>query len=220
MEPIWIGSIMGQIKLSDKGHLGDYPHPVWYYPNGAANILSLSNVSRSNRVTTDTRQSQAIQVHMKDGSTINFTLTNNGLWVHHVNNPQYVQNMWLLLSTVSEKKQLYTKGAYKHSVMAHKLQNIIMHPSTWKFQDSIIDQMGDCPVTKADIQAADLVQTLDPSKERQYRDKIPMCQQVSIQYQEMFFDIYHDVTTSRSSTKSYCSSLSHVASSLEQWRHY
>jgi hypothetical protein len=102
-EPIWIGPIAGWIKLSNKGYLGNYPHPVWYNPNGAANILSLFNMSRSYRVTMDTRLSQAIQVHMKDGSTINFKPTRNGLWVHHINNPQYVQNMWLMLSTSVQK---------------------------------------------------------------------------------------------------------------------
>jgi hypothetical protein len=56
---------------------------------------------------------------------------------------------------MSNKKQLHTKRAYKRAVMAHTLQNIIMHPSTRKYQELIIDHMGDCPVTQADIQAAE-----------------------------------------------------------------
>jgi hypothetical protein len=128
VKPIWIGSILGWIKVLDKGHVGDYPHPVWYNPNGAANILSLFNVSRSYRVTMDTRQSQAIQVHMKDGSTINFKPTRNGLWVHHVNNPQYVQNMWLMLSMVSEKSRQQPRLRY---ALSHFEPIVCRDSSVW-----------------------------------------------------------------------------------------
>jgi hypothetical protein len=94
-------------------------------------------------------------VHMNDGTSIEFRPMRNGLWVHHIDNVQHEQNMWSMLSTVSNKKQLYTKRAYKHAVMEHRLQNIIMRPSMQKYQDLIIDHMGDCPVTWADIQAAE-----------------------------------------------------------------
>jgi hypothetical protein len=144
---------MGRIKLTKQGYLGEYPFPVWYNPDGVAN--SLFNVSRSYRVTMDTKRSQTIWVHMNDGTSIDFRLTRNGLWVHHIDDVRHVQNMWSMLSTMSNKKQLYTKRAYKCAVMARRLQNIIMHPSMWKYQDLIIDHMGDCPVTQADIQAAE-----------------------------------------------------------------
>jgi hypothetical protein len=65
------------------------------------------------------------------------------------------QDMWCMLSTVSDTKKLYTKRAYKRTLLARKLQNIIMRPSTRRYQDTIIDFMGDCPVTKADVQAAE-----------------------------------------------------------------
>jgi hypothetical protein len=109
--PIWISSIAGCIKLTKKGHLGTYPHPVWYNPKGIVNILSLYNVSAFYQVTMDTMHSKTMKFHVKDNSTINFAPTENGLWVHHVDNPQTVQDMWSMLSTVSSKKELYTKGA-------------------------------------------------------------------------------------------------------------
>jgi hypothetical protein len=52
-ELITIGSLGGQIKLNQKGYLGNYPYPVWYNPNGIANILSLFNISKAYRVTGD-----------------------------------------------------------------------------------------------------------------------------------------------------------------------
>jgi hypothetical protein len=68
--------------------------------------------------------------------SINFTPTANGLWVHHIKNPQYIQDVQLMLLTVSEEKKMYTKQAFKHALLAQKLQNI-MQPSTCSYQDSI-----------------------------------------------------------------------------------
>jgi hypothetical protein len=59
-----------------------------------------------------------------------------------------------MLSTVSDKKRLYARRAYKRAILAQKLQNIIMQPSTCSYQDTIIDYMADCPITKANIHAA------------------------------------------------------------------
>jgi hypothetical protein len=154
-EPIWIGSLGGRIKLTQKGLLGNYPYPIWYNPNGMANILSLFNVAKAYLVTMDTMHSHTLQVHINDQSTIDFTPTTNGLWVYRVNNPQSVQHMWSMVSTVGDQKKIYTRRAYKCAVLARKIQNIIMQPSTRSYQDVIIDHMPDCPVTKADIQAAD-----------------------------------------------------------------
>ena len=35
------------VYLKYKGYLGDYPEPVWYYPQGMANIMSLYNVKNT-----------------------------------------------------------------------------------------------------------------------------------------------------------------------------
>jgi hypothetical protein len=101
----------------------------------------------------DTMHSKTMTVHVNNNSKINFAPTENSLWVHHVDNPQTVQDTWSMLSTVSNKKKLYTKRAYKRAVLAIKLQNIVMQPSTHRYQDNIINYMADCLVTKADIQA-------------------------------------------------------------------
>jgi hypothetical protein len=152
-----------RIKVDVMHMAVDVPHLVWYNPDGAANILSLFNVLKSYRVTMDTRCNQAIQVHMKDRSP-----TRNGLWVHHISNPQYVQDMWSMLSAVSEKKQLYTKRAYTHAVLARRLQNIIMHPSTQKlikWEIALLQRLISRP---------------------QYSNRIHTYQQVSIQYLEIY----------------------------------
>jgi hypothetical protein len=67
-----------------------------------------------------------MRVHLKNESSIDFTLTAHGLWVHHVNNPQNIHNIWSMVSTIDGNKKLYTKRAYKRAVLACKLQNIII----------------------------------------------------------------------------------------------
>ena len=49
----------------------------------------------------------------------------------------------------------YSNRTYKRALRARKLQNIIMRPATRKYKDVIIDYLGDSPVTKSDIQAAE-----------------------------------------------------------------
>ena len=34
----------GTVTLTHQAYFGNYPEPVWYHPNGIANIMSLNNV--------------------------------------------------------------------------------------------------------------------------------------------------------------------------------
>jgi hypothetical protein len=94
-------------------------------------------------------------VHRLDGSTIEFTPSNNGLYKHELDQAESINQMWSMLATVSDKSMSYTKRAYERAMMARKLQNIIMRPSSRKYKDVIVDYLRDCPVTKADIRAAE-----------------------------------------------------------------
>jgi hypothetical protein len=183
-QALWICSLDGQIRLVQKGHLGNYPYPVWYNPNGIANILSLFNVSKAYCVTMDTSNSLTMRVHLNNESFLDFTPTAHGLWVYHVSNPQNVQDIWSMVSTVDEKKKLYTKRAYKRALLARKLQNIIMRPSTRSYQDTIIDHIADCPIMTADIQAAETIfgPNLKSLKGRQFVDQMTMSSQEWIPY--------------------------------------
>ena len=59
------------------------------------------------------------------------------------------------VSTVADNALKYSNRTYKRALRARKLQNIIMRPATRKYKDVIIDYLGDSPVTKSDIQAAE-----------------------------------------------------------------
>jgi hypothetical protein len=137
---------------------------VWYNPNGVANILSLSNVTSTYRVTMDTKRNKAITVHTHNGYTINFTPSHNGLHKHELKSKESILDMWTMLSTVRDRAMTYSKRVYKRALIARKLQNITMQPSSRKFQDIIIQHLSNCLLTKADIKAADDIfgKTLDP----------------------------------------------------------
>jgi hypothetical protein len=145
----------GRVRLDHQGYLGDYPYPVWYNPNRVANILLLSNVTSTYCVTMDTKQNKAITVHTHNGYTINFTPSDNGLYKHELESKESILDMWTMLSTVRDRAMTYSKRAYKRALIARKLQNITMRPSSQKFGDIIIEHLNNCPVTKADIKAAD-----------------------------------------------------------------
>lgn len=151
--PIWVRCNAGRIQLKQQGYLGDYPYPVWYNPKGAANILSLNNVSNHYRVTMDTDHHKALVVHRRDGSTITFCPTNSGLYKHELPSALSVCDMWTMISTVSDRAANYSKREYQRALLARRLQNIIMRPSTRQYQDNIIRELQDCPITKRDVQA-------------------------------------------------------------------
>jgi hypothetical protein len=158
--PIWVRCNAGRIQLTQQGYFGNYPYPVWYNPKGVANILSLNNVAQHYRVTMDTtHNSPAIIVHKSDGLRIEFTPSSHGLYKHPLpRDTSSINQMWSMLSgvsTVSDNALKYSKRTYKRALRAQKLQNIIMRPATCKYKDVIIDYLGDSPVTKSDIQAAE-----------------------------------------------------------------
>jgi hypothetical protein len=103
----------------------------------------------------DTSHNKAMTVHRRDGSIIEFTPSATGLYKHKLETNESIRDMWSLLSTVNERALTYTKRAYKRAMLASKFQNIIMGPDIRRLQNVIIQQLADCPITKADIQAAD-----------------------------------------------------------------
>jgi hypothetical protein len=54
--------------------IGDLPGygPVWYHPNGIANIISLARMKDQHHVTFDSENGNRFTIHKKDGSTRDF----------------------------------------------------------------------------------------------------------------------------------------------------
>lgn len=78
--PMVVNCNAGSVELTKQGYLGNYAHPVWYRPNGVANIISLYKASRSYRITWDTNIDNIISIHKANGSTISFLPSIKGLY--------------------------------------------------------------------------------------------------------------------------------------------
>jgi hypothetical protein len=60
-----------------------------------------------------------------------------------------------MITTVKKQAARYTKRAYAQAQTARKFQNIVMRPGSRELMDVAVKHLRDCPVTRADIQAAD-----------------------------------------------------------------
>ena len=108
------------------GYFGNYPTPVWYLPDGNANILSLRDVTQYYRVTMDTAVETVIILHGADKQQHRFIPSGKGLYKwEHTMDPTANNPCWLFVTTVPGQADRYTRSAYKHAQAARRLQNII-----------------------------------------------------------------------------------------------
>ena len=147
----------GGVSVTRKmGYLGNYPTPVWYLPDGNANILSLRDVTRHYRVTMDVAVENAIILHGADKQQHRFIPSGKGLYKwEHTMDPTANNPCWLFVTTICDQADCYTRHAYEHAQAAQWLQNIIMRPASRHMSDIAISHLHNCPFTKEDIQAAD-----------------------------------------------------------------
>lgn len=82
--PIKTNAGVGHTNL--KGDLPGYPEPVWFYPNGIANILSMAGVRKLYRITYDCDE-KYFAVHKPDGDRY-FRESSGGLYYYNTEQPQ------------------------------------------------------------------------------------------------------------------------------------
>jgi hypothetical protein len=87
-----------------KGWLGDFPEPVWYNPDGVANIMSLFMVKKHYRVRYDSQKQDALLVTKPSGRTMVFKPTTKGLYALADK-----ATGWVHVNTVAERQSEYTK---------------------------------------------------------------------------------------------------------------
>jgi len=142
----------GVVTTNRIGDLPGYPRPVWYHPDGIANILSLKRVSEHCRVQYDSASDGgAFRVTKPDGTTREFKPSLSGL--HYCDTAEHET---VLVNTVAQKKEKYTERAYQQAVLARRLQDIIGRPTTRDYVKIVEGGMlHNCPITRADILAAE-----------------------------------------------------------------
>ena len=107
--PIWVRCNVGVTILDQMGYLGDYPRPVWYNPDGGANIMSMFNISQQYHLSMNTRRANAILMHHHNGDVTVFTPSAHGLYKHALSNNESITGFWSCIQTVAERKDHYTQ---------------------------------------------------------------------------------------------------------------
>ncbi|KAG7374846.1 reverse transcriptase RNA-dependent DNA polymerase [Nitzschia inconspicua] len=152
--PLVLHCNAGSVTLTHQGYLEGYPEPVWYYPDGIANILSLRNLTKHYRISMDSSLHNGLCLHRCDGTTINFLPSDTGLYYADAASFTPPAATWALVTTVKEQASRYTKRQLEEATTARRMQNIIMHPSDRQLSDVAIHHLRGCPVTKRSIQIA------------------------------------------------------------------
>lgn len=142
----------GIVGLGMKGYFGNYPHPVWFNPDGIANILSFRDVSKNYRVVFDNQDGDRFKVGAGNAQ-VTFKPTKKGLC--HVHMAELPQGGWTFLETVREQKAKHTKAAVVRAAQARVIQNIIGRPGDHQYMDTVNRNLiRGCPVTAQDIKIA------------------------------------------------------------------
>ncbi|MFM7186385.1 MAG: hypothetical protein ACKO14_01070, partial [Armatimonadota bacterium] len=165
--PIRITTNAGEVSIRLQGELPGYPEPVWYHPEGAANILSLRNMSKHYRIVFDSSASRYMRVYLTPDQFLDFYPSDRGLYYYDTvtsatststtNMRQSAESTtFSFITTVDDKKAAYTQRGLKDAQLARKIQNIMMRPNTRKFMDLVSKNLiRNCPITRRHIQAAE-----------------------------------------------------------------
>jgi hypothetical protein len=134
--------------------VGDLPGygTVWYYPDGVANILSLSRVCEAGyKVVYDSTNGNKFMVSKPGGTIMQFNQSAQGLFYIDTKD-----NGMVFINTVADNKNKYTNRDYNRAVLARKIQTIIGRPNTRAYINIVENNLlKNCPVTRQDILAAE-----------------------------------------------------------------
>ena len=134
---------------------GDLPGigPVWYQPDGIANVLSLALVSMHLRVTMDTAVDNSLIVHKTDGTIRRFGLSDTGLYRSDLAD---TTGSLLTITTVNNHKMKYSALDVRRADAARKLQATIGHPTTKQFIRIIeTNLLEGCGTSRKDVTIAE-----------------------------------------------------------------
>jgi hypothetical protein len=140
----------GTTSTNMMGDLDGYG-PVWYHPEGIANILSLSRVKKNFRVTFDSEKENVFKLIRPDGTVRMFNESSSGLYFSTMEPVGTT-----MVTTIEQNKAKYSKADYMQAVLARKIQATIGRPSTKEFTRIVKEGLlPHCPITAEDIAAAE-----------------------------------------------------------------
>ena len=151
---ILIKTLSGTVTLTHCGTLGSYPHAVWYHPGGPVNIMSLNRVTAAYDVTINSRLENCITVHLSRRHKISFRPSVQGIYQAPISQTMH---HWCMLSTVKDNAGHFTQQSVRRAKRARKMQSITMFPTSRRMKEVGIEAIKNCPITRADIIAADTI---------------------------------------------------------------
>ena len=145
----------GEKSTSWRGKLPGYGW-VWYYPDGIANILSLSRVKERYRVTYDSATDNCFHVHKGNKKIIRFQEASRRLYYFDTADRDETGTM--LITIVENNKSKFSAYDYNQAEKARAIQRRIGRPSTADFIRYVAKNLiPNCPITVQDIKNAELI---------------------------------------------------------------
>ena len=136
-----------------RGYLSGYGW-VWYFPEGIANILSLSRVKDKFRVTFDSAADNCFHVH-KPGSILKFKEASRRLYYFDTADRH---EDTVLVTTVADNMSKFSAYDVSKAKIARTLQKRIGRPSVKDYIRYVDSNMiPNCPITSQDIRNAETI---------------------------------------------------------------
>ena len=137
-----------------QGYLSGYGW-VWYYPDGIANILSLSRVKEKFRVTFDSTSDNCFYVH-KPERILKFREASRRLY--YFDTSDRTEESIMLVTTVADNMSKFSAYDITRAKLARSIQKRIGRPSTPEFISIVSsNQLPNCPITVRDIKSAEYI---------------------------------------------------------------
>ena len=150
----------GSVVIDHQGYLSSYPEPVWFNPEGIANLMSLHNMQQYYQVTLNTTEDNAFYINNDGGHRTRWEPSGHGLYHYALDSPNNINTLWGRLpakahiNTMTANANGFTHHQCQNAQRARHLQNIVMHPGDRDMKEIVVKHLQDCPVTGVDIDVA------------------------------------------------------------------
>ena len=135
----------GMKTTNFRGHLSGYGR-VWFYPDGIANILSLSRVKDKYRVTFDSATDNCFRVHKDNGKILKFQEAPKRLYSFDTVDRDVEETM--LITTVDDNKSQVSAHDFSRAKLSRALQRRIERPKTENFIHYVAENLiPNCSIT-------------------------------------------------------------------------
>ena len=193
--PVRVHSNAGSTITRLQGNFGDIK--VYYDEDGIANVLSLKAIAARHLVTYNSRDRGGVFIVHTPTGIIEFAPTEAGLHVLDLNTVPHTDVAAMLVNTVADNYEGFTKREVVKAHEARRFQRMIGCPSDRDYQGMVREKLiANCPVSVHDVHNANQIFGPDLANLRGKTVRRSP-EHVAIDYVEIprdFLDRYRDVT--------------------------